>query len=173
MEDGKMQPYPYPDDSIDMEPTEANPPMEPLQRKAAAYPPDTPPLHENVAHPEDVESAEAGQEEAHTFAYLIAKANDYVGWVFLVLEVLLFLRFFLMLIGANSGNPFAVFLYSLTGAILSIFQGIVSDPRFGVSGTHVFEWSTLIGMLVYGLLFTALMRFLHIVVSRPAEPPDA
>jgi len=172
MEDGKMQPYPYPDDPIDMDPTEANP-MEPLQPKAAAYPPNTPPLHDNIAHPvEDVETAEAGQEEAHAFAYLIAKANDYVGWVFLVLEVLLFLRFFLMLIGANSGNPFAIFLYSLTGAILAIFQGIVPDPRFGANGTHVFEWSTLIGMLVYGLLFTALMRFLHIVVSRPAEPPD-
>mgnify|MGYP001171558098 CR=1 FL=1 len=168
-----MQPYPYPDDPIDMEPTEANP-MEPLQPKAAAYPPNTPPLPEGVAHPvEDMETAEVEHEEAHTFAYLIAKANDYVGWVFLVLEVLLFLRFFLMLIGANSNNPFAIFLYSLTGAILAIFQGIVTDPRFGANGTHVFEWSTLIGMLVYGLLFTALTRFLHIVVSRPAEPPDA
>jgi len=173
MEESKMQPYPYPDDPIDMEPTEANP-MEPLQPKAAAYPPNTPPLPEGVAHPvEDMETAEVEHEEAHTFAYLIAKANDYVGWVFLVLEVLLFLRFFLMLIGANSNNPFAIFLYSLTGAILAIFQGIVTDPRFGANGTHVFEWSTLIGMLVYGLLFTALTRFLHIVVSRPAEPPDA
>ena len=169
-----MQPYPYPDDSIDMEPTEPNAPMEPLQPRPAGYLPSTPPLQENLAHPvEDVETAEAGQEEAHTFAYLIAKANDYIGWVFLVLEVLLFLRFFLMLIAANANNPFAIFLYSLTNAILSIFQGIVTDPRFGSNGTHVFEWSTLIGMLVYGLLFSALMRFLHIVVSRPAEPPDA
>lgn len=170
-----MQHYPYSDDPIDMEPTEAEP-MEPLQPKSAAYPPNTPPLHEGVTQPgEDVDSAAAGEEEAHAFAYVIAKANDYVGWVFLVLEVLLFLRFFLMLIGANSTNLFAIFLYSLTGALLAIFQGIVSDPHFPNPGTgpHVFEWSTLIGMLVYGLLFTALMRFLHIVVSRPAEPPDA
>ncbi len=168
-----MQHYPYSDDPIDMQPTEADP-MEPLQPKVAAYPPTTPPLHEGVSHSgEDIEAAAAGEEEAHTFAYLIAKANDYVGWIFLVLEVLLFLRFFLMLIGANSNNPFAIFLYSLTGAFLAIFQGIVTDPRFGINGTHVFEWSTLIGMLVYGLLFTALKRFLHIVVSRPAEPPDA
>ena len=168
-----MQPYPYPDDPIDMEPTEANPSMEPLQPRPAAYLPSTPPLQENVAHPvEDVETAEAGQEEAHTFAYLIAKANDYIGWVFLVLEVLLFLRFFLRLIAANPSNPFAAFLYSLTGATLGIFEGIVNDPTFGIHQDHYFEWSTLIGMLVYGLLFTALMRFLHIVVSRPAEPPD-
>src|SRR5690242_14934851 len=103
MEESKMQPYPYPDDPIDMEPTEENPPMEPLQPRPGGYPPNTPPLHENAvpstAHPvEDVETAEAAQEEAHTFAYLIAKANDYIGWVFLVLEVLLFLRFFLRLI---------------------------------------------------------------------------
>ena len=168
-----QQPYPYPEDPIDMEPTEPSP-MEPLQPKATAYPPNTPPLHEGTTHHvEDVETAEEGQEEAHAFAYLIAKANDYVGWIFLVLEVLLFLRFFLMLIGANGSNPFAIFLYSLTTALLAIFQGIVPDPRFGVGGTHVFEWSTLIGMLVYALIFTALRRFLHIVVSRPEEPPDA
>lgn len=121
---------------------------------------------------EDIETAEVEHEEAYIFSYLVAKTNDYVGWVFLVLEVLLFLRFFLMLIGVKGDNPFTIILYGLTGALLAIFQGIVTDPRFDANGTHVFEWTTLIAMLVYGLLFTALMRFLHIVVSRPLEPPD-
>ena len=172
-----MHPNPYPDDQIDMDPTSVNPAvdMEPLQPLAEypQYPPTAPPLQDNVVRsPDDVESAETAHEEAHAFAYLIAKANDYLGWILLVLEVTLGLRFLLRLIGADPHNPFAIFLYGLTDALLFIFHGIVPDPTFGATQNHAFEWSTLIGMLVYGLIFTATRRFLHIVISRPEDPAE-
>jgi hypothetical protein len=168
-----MQSNPYPDNPNDRQPTEATPPMEPLQPRAPQYPQpsNVPPGYQNAAYraqAQERQRAIAGQEKASTFAYGVAKFIDYLGWLILVLEVLLFLRFLLKLIGADPYNPFASFLYSLTSVFLFIFNGIVTDPRFGPNS--VFEISTLIGMLVYGLIYWILRLLLRTTISRPSEP---
>lgn len=114
--------------------------------------------------------AEAGEERAYTTAYAIAKLIDFLGWVLMVLEVALALRFLLKLIGANPSNPFTGFLYGLTNIFLFMFNGIVSNPTFGSAHAEVFEVTTLIAMIVYGLIYLLLKLLLRTVISRPNEP---
>lgn len=118
----------------------------------------------------NVRRAAAGEERAYTTAYAIAKLIDYLGWVLLVLEVALALRFLLKLIGANPYNPFTGFLYSLTNIFLFIFNGIVTNPTFGPGHGEVFEVTTLIAMIVYGLIYLLLKLLLRTAISRPNEP---
>lgn len=66
-----------------------------------------------------------------------------------VLEVLLGLRLIFRLLGANEGNDFITFLYTLTHVFVGPFNGIFNDQALGHS---VFEVSTLIAMLIYALL---------------------
>jgi YGGT family len=118
----------------------------------------------------NVQRAAAGEERAYTTAFAIAKLIDYLGWVLLVLEVALSLRFLLKLIGANPANPFTSFLYNLTNVFLFIFNDIVTNPTFGPGRADVFEVTTLIAMIVYGLIYLLLKLLLRTTISRPNEP---
>ena len=167
---------PFPDEMVRSQPADAQPTMEalPLKPPPQQYPVQSPPAGENVAQPvqsasEVVESAEIGQEGALTLRFAIGKLNDYLLWFLMVLEVTLLIQFFLMLIGAVPGNLFAGFMYALTTIPLYPFKGIVPDTRLGTGGAAI-EWSTLIAMVVYFLVFYALRRFLHILISSPEEP---
>ncbi len=149
-----MHNNPYPEEPINAQMTEAIPPMEGLQPKPA---PHTAPVSE-VTGDEELESIETRQGETRTAIFAIAKLNDFLLWLAVVLEITLLLRFFLKLIGANQSNVFAGFLYAFTDIILHPFSGIVGT-------LFTFEWSTLIGMLVYGLVFYAVRRFLRILIT--------
>ncbi len=163
---------PFPDEMVRAQPAEAQPIMEALPLKPP--PQQYPPASENVAQsaqpaPEVVESAQTGQEEALTIRFAIGKLNDYLLWFLTVLEVTLLIQFFLKLIGAIQSNLFAGFMYALTVIPLFPFTGIVTSTKLGTGGA-VIEWSTLIAMAVYFLVFYALRRFLHILISSPEEP---
>jgi hypothetical protein len=167
---------PFPDEMVRAQPAEANPTMEalPLRPPPQQYPVQAPPASENVAQPaqqgpEIVESAQTRQEEALTIRFAIGKLNDYLLWFLMVLEVTLLVEFFLMLIGAAPSNLFAGFMYALTVIPLYPFNGIVHSTNLGTGGAAI-EWSTLIAMAVYFLVFYALRRFLHILISSPEEP---
>ena len=147
----------FPDDPTSLQPRQ----MEDLQPKPVPQTPPPPPLAETI--PE--EEAAVRQEEARTVRYAIGKLNDFIQWFITVLEVLLALRFLLKLIGADPNNLFAGFLYALTTIVLVPFDSIVhAPPRF--------EWSTLIAMAIYWLLFWAVRRFLSILISSPEELPS-
>lgn len=113
--------------------------------------------------------AETRREEARTVRYAIDKLVDFLRWFATVLEVLLAIRFVLKLIGADPTNLFAGFLYALTDIVLSPFSTLVSSPSLRVN--QAFEWSTLIAMVIYWLLFWAINRFLRIIASPSEEPP--
>jgi len=164
----------FPDDTIGSQPTETYPPMEELPLKPP--PPQEPvyapqPASESpVQASEGVESPVTRQEEALTIKFAIGKLNDYLLWFLTVLEVTLLLRFILKLIGADPNNLFAGFLYALTDIILYPFLGIVKSPS--IHTNQSFEFSTLIAMAVYFLIFYALRRFLRILISGPEEPVE-
>ena len=168
-----MQPNPYSDDQINTQPTEANP-VPPARQQPVPPPSYNPnatnapqyPYGQNETRP-DQRRAVRDEERANTAAYGVAKAMDYLRWVLAVVEVILLLRFLLKLIGADPFNPFASFLYNLSGVFDAPFVGIVRDPSFG---THVFEWTTLIAMAVYGLGFWIIYLLLRTTISRPQEP---
>ncbi len=101
--------------------------------------------------------------------YQTGRIIGYIGWAIAVLDILLILRFFFKLIGADPQNPFAMFLYSFTGFFLYIFRGIVPNAVFGPSGQFVFEWSTIIAMIIYGILGWILISFFRTRVTPPQQ----
>jgi len=157
----------HPEDPIDEQATEAVPPMEELQPRPVVH---AEPAREAIAPVEEAESVDIRPVEARTAAFAIGKLNDFLQWLAVVLEIGLLLRFILRLIGANSANPFAGFLYALTGIVLYPFANIVGSASIRPPD-QAFEWSTLIAMLVYWLIFFAIRWFLRILITSP-EPAE-
>ena len=87
------------------------------------------------------EHEQGSEERAATF-----RATSIIWLVLGILEALLALRFVFMLIGVNASNPFAAFLYSLTKFFVAPFASLTGAPA---AGGMVFEFSTLIAMIVY------------------------
>ena len=95
------------------------------------------------------------------------KATQLVWLVLGILEALLALRFVLKLIAANPANPFAVFIYGITSLFVFPFAGLTATPA---AGGMVLEISTLIAMLVYGLIGWAVERLIWVIFYRPRGP---
>jgi YGGT family protein len=181
-----MQNNPYPNDPNNMPPMQGNPqgvphyqPGQPVYPNQPGVPPyqgqpGVPPYQAQPGVPYGVPPAQYAQNQAlkkeQKRKYGIAKIMDYLQWVLLALELLFLLRFVLKLIGADPYNPFAEALYNFTGFFLYPFEGIVPSTTVGPHGNGVIEWSTLIGMAVYAVLFYLIKLLLRITISRPQEP---
>ena len=182
-----MQPNPFPEDTTYRQSTELNPPMPQYQQEGQyvtppypgqqgqyvppPYPgqqgqPIPPPYQYTTPPPVQQSSA---MSEGSSRKYTIGKIIDFIRWFIVALELLFLLRFVLELIGADPTNIFAQFLYKFTGFFLYPFLGIVPDTKIGTHGAFI-DWSTLIGMAVYGILYWILRLFLRTTVSRPEEP---
>lgn len=95
------------------------------------------------------------------------KATQLV-WLFLgILEGLLALRFVLKLIAANPDSPISVFIYGFTNLFLLPFSGLTATPS---AGAMVLELSTMIAMVVYGLIAWAIERIIWVIFYRPRGP---
>jgi hypothetical protein len=168
MEEYRMRNNPYPDEPhvqhVDALPRGER--MEDLPLRPPAPQVQQSPLATDVSP--DGDSEETRHEEALTVRYAIGKLNDFIQWFIAVLEVTLAIRFILKLIGADPNNLFAGFLYALTDIILFPFSTIVRSAS--IHPSQAFEWSTLIAMAIYALLFWAIGRFLRILISSPEEP---
>ncbi len=173
---------PFPEESIGAQPTEVYPSMEELRpRQRPQYQPQVyaaPTMAQPVTdapqmlEPDDsFQSQGERQKKAMTVRFAIGKFNDYLLWFLMVLETVLALRFLLKLIGADPNNLFAGFLYALTSIPLLPFQGIVNSPSIHPPNQS-FEFSTLIAIAIYYLVFYALRRFIRLLVSNPEEPVE-
>jgi len=95
----------------------------------------------------------------------------YVIWLLLVmLEGLIALRVGLKLIGANEASPFAALVYGFSSIFLFPFAGLIGAPA---AGGMVLEISSLIAMVVYGLVFWTIERVVWVIFYRPREAPVA
>ncbi len=73
-----------------------------------------------------------------------------------VLIVLLALRFVLSLLGANTNNSFASFVYNTSYPFVAPFFGLFSyQQTFGVSNVEIF---TLVAIAVYVLIAWGIVR---------------
>ncbi len=76
------------------------------------------------------------------------------------LATLLAFRFFLILFGANSVNPFTNFIYAVTYPFAAPFFGIFSyTQEYGIAR---FEASTLLAILVYLLIALGIVKLITI-----------
>jgi uncharacterized protein YggT (Ycf19 family) len=72
-----------------------------------------------------------------------------------LLELLLLLRFFLKLFGANPNAIFTNFIYQVTYSFAYPFLSVFRSTPVQ---NGVFEWNSLLGMLVYYLLALVIIR---------------
>jgi hypothetical protein len=96
------------------------------------------------------------------------RGTQIVWYILAVIEALLLFRFLLRLIGANPAAAFTDIVYTLSYPFAAPFLYVVSSTQ--VAGA-VFEWTTLLAMLVYWLLAWALVRIL--VMGKPVSNTEA
>ncbi len=92
-----------------------------------------------------------------------------IAWyLFYVVEVLLLFRFVLKLLAANPGAGFTDFIYTISHPFVAPFLLVF---RTSAVGGSVFEWSTLLAMLVYWILVWGIIRL--IVMGKPVSQTEA
>ena len=85
------------------------------------------------------------------------KGTQIVWYLLSLLEVLLAFRFVLKFSGANPEAGFTSFIYTFTWPFSTPFLAVF--PRTTVEG-NIFEWTTLLAMLVYWLIAFAIVRLI-------------
>lgn len=96
------------------------------------------------------------------------RATQAIWYLFYVIETILVFRFAFKLIGANTAAGFTRFIYNLSDPLLAPFQLVLPAPR--VSGS-IFEWSTLLAMLVYWIIAWGIVRLL--LMGKPVSEIEA
>jgi uncharacterized protein YggT (Ycf19 family) len=108
-----------------------------------------------------VQSQRVVRREEHTASPSGVAAN--VIWlVYGIVAGLHVIRFLLSLLGANSANAFANFVYTVTNPFVSPFRSLFSVDTTVGNGTGRFEIETLVALLVYGLIAWVLARMVRI-----------
>jgi hypothetical protein len=92
-----------------------------------------------------------------------------VVWYLLgILEVILAFRFVLKLLGANPAAGFTDFIYNLSYPFVAPFLNVF---RISYVQGSVFEWTTLLAMLVYWLIAWAIIKLF--IMGKPVSTPEA
>ncbi len=92
-----------------------------------------------------------------------------IAWyIFYFIEALLLFRFLLKLLAANPNAGFTEFIYAVSGVFVAPFRFVFRTTQVGGS---VFEWSTLLAMLVYWVLVWGIIRL--IVIGKPVSQGEA
>ncbi len=92
-----------------------------------------------------------------------------IVWYFVgILEIVLAFRFFLRLAGANPSAAFTDFMYSLSYPFVVPFQSVF---RITAVDGKVFEWTTLLAMVVYWIIAYGISRLF--VMSRTVSTSEA
>jgi len=96
------------------------------------------------------------------------RGTQIVWYILGILEVILAFRFVLKLLGANSSAGFTSFIYGITypfaAPFLSVFK--LTD----VNGS-VFEWTTVLAMLVYWLIAWGIVKLF--LMGKTVSTPEA
>lgn len=108
------------------------------------------------------------KERSSSDTKLLFVVNKILWYILSLIEVLLVLRFVLKMVEANPNAGFTSFIYSVTEPISAPFLGVF--PMTPIQGIY-FEWTTLLGMLIYWLLILGATRLFAIgkTVSIPPE----
>jgi YggT family protein len=100
----------------------------------------------------------------------ILKGRRIIWYIWLVIEILLFIRFLLKLFGANQWNIFNILIEILTLPFVLLFNNVFSPTVF-LNGNNKIEWSTLFAMFIYLLITFIIARFFKL--KKPINPTEA
>ena len=96
------------------------------------------------------------------------RGTQVIWYVLGLIEALLAFRFVLKLLGANPNAGFTDIIYTLTYPLAAPFLNVFRISQ--VSGS-VFEWTTLLAMVVYWLVALGILKAL--VMSKAVTTPEA
>lgn len=96
------------------------------------------------------------------------RGTQIVWYILSVLEFLLVFRFVLKLLGANPSAGFSSFVYGITYPLAAPFLSVFSMTQ--IEG-NIFEWTTLLAMLVYWLVALAIVKLF--LMSKTVSTPEA
>jgi hypothetical protein len=96
------------------------------------------------------------------------RGTQVVWYIFSFIEVILVFRFLLKLIGANPDAIFTNLIYTISYPFAAPFLYVVRSTQ--ISGS-VFEWTTLLAMLVYWVLAWGIVRLF--VMGKPVSHAEA
>lgn len=96
---------------------------------------------------------------------------EYVLYYILgALEVLLAFRLVLKLTGASMSSGFVNLMYTITSIFILPFEGIFRRGLAqGIETTAVFEPSTVVAMIVYGIAAWGIVALLHVLSGQKPE----
>ena len=98
------------------------------------------------------------------------KIYQFIWLILGIIETLLGFRVILKLMAANPVSPFTAFIYDISYPFAYPFLGMVSSPV--APNGFVFEWSTIIGMLVYAAVAYLLVYALQLIKPASAEEAE-
>ncbi len=96
------------------------------------------------------------------------RGTQIVWYIVGLLEALLAFRFVLKLLAANPEAGFSNFIYSVTHVFAAPFINVFRLTQ--VQGS-IFEWTTLLAMLVYYLIALGIIRLF--LMSKSVSTPEA
>lgn len=100
----------------------------------------------------------------------LARAISYLLYFYILLvEIVLFIGFFLLLFGANPSSSFTQWAYRNLESAMEPFRGIFSSIEIGVADNDVpaiFETSILFAMIMYAILAIALNTLIDWLTRR-------
>jgi hypothetical protein len=96
------------------------------------------------------------------------RGTQIVWYILGLVEVLLAFRFVLKLLGANAGAGFTSFIYGVTAPFAAPF---VTVFRMSKAEGSIFEWTTLLAMLVYYIIAWGIIKML--VMGKTVSTPEA
>lgn len=107
-----------------------------------------------------------GLAERKAIVWIVRAVSYLVYFYLIVVEIILFLGFFLLLFGANPSSGFTQWVYRNLDRVMAPFRGIFTPIQLGTTSGDVpavFETSVLFAMIMYGILalvFSALIAWL-------------
>ncbi len=96
------------------------------------------------------------------------RGTQIVWYLLGLLEILLAFRFILKLLGANPAAGFTDFIYGVTYIFAAPFLSVFRLTK--VSG-NIFEWTTLLAMLVYWIIALGIIKLF--LMGRTVSTPEA
>jgi ABC-type Na+ efflux pump permease subunit len=96
------------------------------------------------------------------------RGTQIVWYICALLEIILAFRFFLRLTGANAGAGFTNFIYAISWPFAQPFIAVFQPT---VVASKVFEWTTLLAMIVYLLIAWGIVSLF--TMSKTVSTPEA
>jgi len=86
-----------------------------------------------------------------------------VMFVFGVIELLILVRFVLLLVGANTQSGFVQWIHQISGVFMAPFNAIFGTQT--INGA-VFEWSALVAIVVYAVIAWLIVALICALTPR-------